>query len=98
MKTIILAVSALATLTPAAVHAKDPDVKRFEHGGNVYSYTVTSTDNGRVIEGVEEKTGKPFTLRIGKHRVRGTVGSQQVSFTLRDVKPLDKPATTLASR
>ena len=52
----------------------------------------------RVIHGVEERSGKPFTLRVGSHRVRGTVGSQQVSFTLRDVEPLQIETATLAAR
>ena len=59
---------------------------------------MTEVDGYRVISGVEEKTGKPFKLRVGEHRVRGTIGSQQVSFALRDVKPLTKAATTLAAR
>jgi len=98
MKNIILPMFALAVLAPATVRAEEPAAQRFEHGGSIYSYTVTRTGNTRVISGVEEKTGKSFTLRVGEHRVRGTVGSQQVSFTLRDVEPLGKTVTILAAR
>ena len=98
MKKFILPALGLIALAPTAALAKDEAVKRFEHEGATYSYTVTKVGDTRVISGVEERTGKPFTLRVGSHRVRGTVGSQQVSFTLRDVQPLVKPAATLALR
>ncbi|QCB55983.1 hypothetical protein E5675_17125 [Sphingopyxis sp. PAMC25046] len=98
MKNYILPALGLLALAPTAALAKDEPVKRFEHEGSTYSYTVTKVGDTRVISGVEERTGKPFTLRVGSHRVRGTVGSQQVSFTLRDVEPLKVETTTLASR
>jgi hypothetical protein len=97
MKKIFLPTVALLALVPTIAHAEEPATQRFEHGGSSYSYTVTQVGDVRVISGVEERTGKPFSLRVGTHRVRGTVGSQQVSFALRDVEPLTK-ATTLASR
>ncbi|OHD04807.1 hypothetical protein [Sphingopyxis sp. RIFCSPHIGHO2_12_FULL_65_19] len=98
MKKIILPVLGLLALVPSVAIAKDAATKRFEHEGATYSYTVKQVGDTRVISGVEERTGKPFTLRVGSHRVRGTVGSQQVSFTLRDVEPLKAETTTLASR
>ncbi|MGR4889871.1 hypothetical protein ACIPPQ_02490 [Sphingopyxis sp. LARHCG72] len=98
MKNYILPALGLFALAPTAALAQDDATKRFEHEGATYSYTVTKVGDTRVISGVEERTGKPFTLRVGQHRVRGTVGSQQVSFALRDVEPLVKPAATLASR
>ena len=98
MKKLILPALALVAIVPAAVQAEEAATQRFEHDGSVYSYTVTEADGVRVITGVEEKSGKPFKLRIGQHRVRGTVGSQQVSFSLRDVAPLEKSPSTLASR
>ena len=98
MKKIFLAALTLFALVPVAVRAEEPAAQRFEHHGNIYSYTVTRAGDTRVISGIEERTGKPFKLRVGEHRVRGTVGSQQVSFSLRDVEPLGKAATTLASR
>lgn len=99
MKTIFLPIAlGFAALAPA-VHAEEAaKMQRFEHEGRIYSYTVEDADGYRVIHGVEERSGKTFKLRVGEHRVRGTVGSQQVSFSLRDVQPLDKPAATLASR
>jgi len=98
MKKIILPALGLLALAPSIALAKDAPTNRFEHDGSTYSYTVTKVGDTRIISGVEERTGKPFTLRVGTHRVRGTVGTQQVSFPLRDVEPLVKPATTLASR
>ena len=98
MKNYILPVLGLLALAPTAALAKDEPVKRFEHEGATYSYTVTRVGDTRVIHGVEERTGKPFTLRVGARRVRGTVGSQQVSFTLRDVEPLQIETATLAAR
>ena len=98
MKNYILSALGLLALAPTAALAKDELVKRFEHDGATYSYTVTRVGDTRVIHGVEERTGKPFTLRVGSHRVRGTVGSQQVSFTLRDVEPLQIETATLAAR
>jgi hypothetical protein len=98
MKKFFLPAIALLALTPASAHADEPAMQRFEHKGSSYSYTVTRVGDVRVISGIEERTGKPFLLRVGQHRVRGTVGSQQVSFALRDVAPLTKSATTLASR
>ncbi len=98
MKKIIFPILALFAAVPAIAHAEDAATQRFEHKGSTYSYTVTQVGDVRVISGVEERTGKPFTLRVGTHRVRGTVGSQQVSFPLRDVEPLTKPAAILASR
>lgn len=98
MKKFILPALGLLALAPTIAFAKDEATKRFEHDGATYSYTVTQVGDTRVISGVEERTGKPFTLRVGQHRVRGTVGSQQVSFALRDVAPLRIETTTLAAR
>ncbi len=98
MKNIFLPTLFLVAIIPAAVHAEEPTAQRFEHDGSIYSYTVTRVGEARVITGVEEKTGKRFKLRVGEHRVRGTVGSQEMSFPLRAVQPLGKIATTLAAR
>ena len=98
MKNYILPALGLLALAPTAALAQDDATKRFEHEGATYSYTVKQVGDTRVISGVEERTGKPFTLRVGSHRVRGIVGSQQVSFTLRDVEPLKSETATLASR
>ncbi|WP_033073946.1 hypothetical protein [Sphingopyxis sp. MWB1] len=102
MKKLFLPILAVGLMAPAfapiAATAGEKAERRFEHDGHVYSYTVTHKGDYRVISGVEERSGKAFHLRVGDKRVRGTVGSQQVNFTLRDVEPLGKPATTLASR
>ena len=98
MKKYILPALGLLALAPSVALAKDAPTNRFEHEGSTYSYSVTQVGDTRVISGIVERTGKPYTLRDGQHRVRGTVGSQQVSFALRDVAPLVKPSATLASR
>ncbi len=96
MKKFILPALGLFALAPLAAHAEE--TRRFEHGGSIYSYKVNQVGDTRIISGVEEKTGKPFRLRVGERRVRGTVGSQQISFALRDVEPLGQTVTVLASR
>jgi len=98
MKIVLFPAFAAAVLAPAFVAAAEPAQQRFEHAGHVYAYSVTETDGYRIISGIEEKSGKPFKLRVGTHRVRGTVGTQQVNFSLRDVEPLGKAAVTLAAR
>ncbi|SKB70604.1 hypothetical protein [Sphingopyxis flava] len=97
MKTTISAALGLALLAPTA-QAEDNAKQRFEHEGHIYSYSITRKGDMRLITGIEERSGKRFRLRIGERRVRGTVGSQQVNFPLRDVEPLDTAPTTLAAR
>ncbi|MGL3823260.1 hypothetical protein [Sphingopyxis sp. R3-92] len=99
MKTaLLLSAITLFAASPAIAQTDDTAARRFEHAGNIYSYTVTQSGNSRVISGIDERSGKPFRLRVGERRVRGTVGTQQVDFALRDVKPLTTPATVLAAR
>ncbi len=97
MKKFVLPALALLALAPSVALAKDAPTNRFEHEGKTYSYTVKQVGDTRVISGVEERTGKPFTLRVGQRRVRGTVGSQQVNFALRDVEQFKTESATLAS-
>lgn len=96
MKKLILPILTLLTVLPAAAHAEE--VRRFEHEGRIYSYTIKTVGERRVIDGVDEATGKRFSLRVGTHKVRGTVGSQQVEFSLKDVEPLKATVTVLAAR
>lgn len=96
MKKIILPIVALFAVVPAAAQAEE--ARRFEHEGRIYSYTIKTVGDRRVISGIDEATGKPFTLRVGTHKVRGTVGSQQVEFSLKDVEPLKASVTVLAAR
>lgn len=95
MKKIILSIVALFAVVPAA---QAEEARRFEHEGRIYSYTIKTVGDRRVISGIDEATGKPFTLRVGTHKVRGTVGSQQVEFSLKDVEPLKASVTVLAAR
>lgn len=96
MKKFILPTLVILAAVPAAAHAEE--TTRFEHEGRAYSYTVTKVGDHRVIRGVEERSGKPFTLRVGTRKVRGTVGSQHVQFSLKEVEPLAEASATIASR
>lgn len=87
MKKIFLAAVAVFAVYPAVANAETAP-QRFEHDGKAYNYTVENRGDYRVIVGVEETSNKPFRLRVGESRVRGTMGSQQVNFPLRDVQPL----------
>lgn len=73
---------------PVAAIAAEAETTAFEHDGMTYVYSVTTKGKARIIRGVEEKTGKPFKLYIANGRVRGTVDSHPVEFSLRDVKKL----------
>ena len=96
MKKFILPILTLFAVLPAAAQAEES--RRFEHEGRVYSYTIKTVGDRRIIDGVDEASGKRFSLRVGTHKVRGTVGSQQVEFSLKDVEPLTASVTILASR
>jgi hypothetical protein len=87
MKKIFLPALALAALAPSVVVAEAAP-QRFTHDGKSYSYTVENRGDYRLIRGVEENSRKPFVLRVGESRVRGTMGSNNVNFPLKDVKPL----------
>ena len=96
MKKFLLPILTLLTVLPAAAHAEE--ARRFEHEGRIYSYTIKTVGERRIIDGVDEASGKRFSLRVGTHKVRGTVGSQQVEFSLKDVEPLKASVTVLAAR
>ncbi len=98
MKIFLLPAMALFAIMPTIAHADDAATQRFEHDGSMYVYSVTTVGKVRVISGVEEKSGKPFRLRVGERQVRGNVGSQQVTFSLRDVEPIKKASPSLAAR
>ena len=87
MKKIFLAAVAVFAVYPAVANAETAP-QRFEHDGKAYSYTVEDRGDYRLIRGVEENSRKPFVLRVGESRVRGTMGSTNVNFPLKDVKPL----------
>lgn len=88
MKKIILPALALVAFAMPAVANAETAPQRFEHDGKAYSYTVQDRGDYRVINGVEEKSGKAFRLRVGESRVRGVIGVQSVNFPLRVVQPL----------
>ena len=88
--TVSMAAPALAS--PAATSA--PVV--LEHEGHRYVYTVTEQGDARIIRGVDELSGKHFSLRVRGDRVRGEYGSTQVSF--RASQAQGSTATMLAAR
>ena len=88
MKKIILSIVALVAFATPAIANAEAAPKRFEHDGKAYSYTVQNYGDYRVINGMEEKSGKTFRLRVGESRVRGVIGVRPVNFPLRSVQPL----------
>ena len=96
MKKIILPALAVLAVYPAVANAETNE-NRFEHEGRTYSYTVKERGDYRVISGVEEGSRKPFRLRVGESRVRGTIGAQTVNFPLKEVKPLVADAKSKSS-
>jgi hypothetical protein len=99
MKKIFIPALALAVLAPSVVVAEAAP-QRFTHEGKSYSYTVEERGDYRLIRGVEENSRKPFVLRVGESRVRGTMGNNNVSFHLNKVKPLvadSKAKSTVAA-
>ena len=93
MKIILFPAFAAAVLAPAFVAAAEPAQQRFEHDGHVYAYSVTETNGYRVISRVEEKSGKPFKLRVGTHRVRGTSDARRALRHLSDPDPMVRKAS-----
>lgn len=87
MKKIFLPALTLAALAPSVVVAEAAP-QRFTHEGKSYSYTVEDRGDYRLIRGVEENSRKSFVLRVGESRVRGTMGSNNVNFPLKDVQPM----------
>lgn len=87
MKKILIPALTLAALAPSVVLAENAP-QHFTHGDKSYRYTVEEHGEYRVIRGVEENSRKPFVLRVGESHVRGTMGNNNVRFSLNKVKPL----------
>jgi hypothetical protein len=86
LKTISIAIAAAAMFTPALAET-------LVHEGKTYTYTVEQRGNLRLISG-EDSDHRPFTLRVSKNWVNGTVDGSPVSFATRDVIRL-KPEVTV---
>ena len=81
---------------PALASAAADAPMVLEHEGHRYVYTVTEQGDARVIRGVDELSGKRFTLRVRGDRVRGEYGATPVSF--RASQAQGSAATLLAAR
>jgi hypothetical protein len=89
---LTVSVAAPALASPAATDA--PVV--LEHEGHRYVYTVAEQGDARIIRGIDELSGKRFTLRVRGDRVRGEYGSTPVSF--RASQTQGTAATMIAAR
>ncbi len=80
-KTILTlaAIAAAAIPTIGAVAAEGE--KSFVHEGSTYVYTRTNANGQAVIEGRRYPGNEPFRFVVKGHRVTGTTGNNQVSFT-----------------
>lgn len=96
MNKIIISALAIFAAYPAVANA-EAAAQRFEHDGRTYQYTVEDRGDYRIITGMEEDSRKPFRLRVGESRVRGTMGSQTVNFPLRDVQPVIREAKSASN-
>ncbi len=83
MRMLILTTAAALTLSGAA-HAEQ--TRSFTHEGQTYDYVVTQKGATKVIAGKRDD-GTRFRFTVRGDRVRGTLGGQQVSFGLDEVKP-----------
>lgn len=80
-KTILTLAAIAATAIPTVGAAAAEGEKTFVHEGSTYVYT-RSNENGRaVIEGRRYPGGEPFRFVVKGHRVTGTTGNTDVSFT-----------------
>ena len=95
--TVAIAASVLAFALPAAAAPSDSPVITLDHEGRSYEYTVTQRGSARVIEGVEQRSGARFALRVRGDMVRGQFGSSTVSFRVSEARG-EVTRTILASR
>lgn len=84
MRMLILTAAATLALSGTA-HADQ--ARSFTHEGASYDYIVTEKGTSKVITGRRDD-GTRFRFVVRGDRVRGTLGTQQVSFGLDEVKPV----------
>lgn len=84
MRKTVFALAMLAAGLPAAASADTSSpVERFSHEGVTYSYVVTPTSYGQLIEGTADT--RSFALKVRQSKVTGTFNGQPVSFKLSEV-------------
>ncbi|HJO63912.1 MAG TPA: hypothetical protein QF469_01105 [Sphingomonas sanguinis] len=80
-KTILTLAAIAATAIPTIGAIAAEGEQSFVHEGSTYVYTRIN-DNGRaVIQGHRYPGGEPFRFVVKGHRVTGTTGNTEVSFT-----------------
>ena len=92
-----IAAAAMALSVPALATPAEPAAITLEHEGRSYVYTVRDQRSARIIEGVEQTSGTPFSLRVRGDMVRGRYGSAPVAFRVSDARGT-VTQTLLASR
>ena len=83
MRMLILTAAAALFLSGTA-HAEQ--ARSFTYDGQTYEYVVTQKGSTKVISG-QRSDGTRFRFTVRGDRVRGTLGAEQVSFGLDEVKP-----------
>lgn len=83
MRMLILT-AAVATLALSGT-ANAEEAHSFTHDGANYDYVVTQKGPSQIIAG-KRNDGTKFRLVVRGDRVRGTLGTQQVSFGLNEVQ------------
>lgn len=86
-KTVFAAVALFAV--PAVASAEAAPKQTFSYDGVDYAYTVETKGDVRVLKGSADKGSVPFELRVAKGGVSGYINNSPVSFSLKDVQPLN---------
>lgn len=86
-KTVFAAAALFALPTVASAEAAPK--QSFSYDGVDYAYTVETKGDVRILKGTAEKGSVPFELRVAKSNVSGYINNAPVSFSLRDVQPLN---------
>lgn len=96
MRMLILTAAAAMLALSGTAHADE--THSFTHDGANYDYVVTQKGPSQIIAGKRDD-GTKFRLVVRGDRVRGTLGTQQVSFGLNEVQAVvGRQAETLAAR
>ncbi|WP_294238951.1 hypothetical protein [uncultured Sphingomonas sp.] len=80
-KTILILAATIAAAVPTIGAVAAEGEQKFVHEGQTYVYTRTSENGHSVIQGHRYPGGEPFRFVVKGHRVTGTTGATQVSFT-----------------
>lgn len=86
MRMTVFALAMVAAGLPAAASADTTATEQFRYEGVAYSYSVTETAYGQLVEGKADS--RPFALQVRKAKVVGTVNGRPVSFNRSEVQPM----------